>query len=575
MLPSPESTDDDSSRLLRAAQNRFFVITSYSFAFLPWVVYGVVDHVDSRWRKLRRLSFKTWTALVVCSISLVVLVAYMTLQFLTEDWREAMTTLGALLATWLPVHRVCRQVWLLYATKDLGTVLRSLPNLGGVSFRDAFKLGGTQDDEDASWDPGNSNKFFDNDAPGEGVSNLSLCEWLLKRDMSRWAVSELRHWEPFNLRLQDCILFGGEGVEELYDEFRYGLAMDLLRYRLRAVGAGEQGQLYRRQVVKGITAVEKMLSTCLPEDKVEACVERLHNQMDKELPEWFKLVKGAPAKYAEDGLTRAVWLYENLTGRGWLSKKRGKLARVLHLGLVVHVGMVVVNCFQPGRRDLNWVEVLANSGCQLEYGHLQQPGELLQAWFPDGDLSWFPKEDFDEVFAKLPPERSSARDNGHLSWQLVMFMACSTIELHTFVEVLLGKSRFTISGDAADPVTPAEEIWKYIIGAHVANRCKAEVSHMPENELPQMLHNACSALPYRDRLDSTLVSGQQAAQNWNEIIIHCGNVADIVTHALRRTQQQREQPLLPDAQRGLPWTQQLQEILRDLEETLNRLLLSS
>eukprot|EP00803_Ostreobium_quekettii_P007686 evm.model.scf_240EXC.1 EVM.evm.TU.scf_240EXC.1 scf_240EXC:11088-11724(-) len=152
------------------ADNKWFVAASYIVAFLPWAVYGVIDHVDSQWRKIEDLRWKTGVAALLCHISILQLLTYSVVQFLAEDWKEAFAALVVLVAAWLPLSRVSRQGWLLKSSRDLGNVLHTLPSVGGYSFRDDFRRANDNDRERDSWSPGNSNKFFDNDDPGEGVT---------------------------------------------------------------------------------------------------------------------------------------------------------------------------------------------------------------------------------------------------------------------------------------------------------------------------------------------------------------------------------------------------------------------
>lgn len=222
------------------ADKWWFVVATYVVAFLPWAIYSAIDHVDGRWRGVSHLANQTFLAATTFTVSLITLTAYVVVQFVAGDWKEAMAAIVVLLASWLPLQRVCRQIWILRANKALGQVL------SGISTQPMTR-----------WNPRNSNKFFDNDRPGEGVTDISLFAW--------W-----KEWRGFlaalkSLSSSPCALGDAEFGLSRIDHRN---AMAVVRFRLRMVTA-------------------------------------LTGQSDVDVH---------PATGADNGMKRLVWLFDNLHG---------------------------------------------------------------------------------------------------------------------------------------------------------------------------------------------------------------------------------------------------------------------
>lgn len=191
------------------ANNPLFVVASYVVAFSPWVLYSSVDHVDGRWREVSTLSALTTKAAVTLCVSIVALVAYTAVQFAAEDWKEGMAAAIVLVASsWLPIVRVARQLWIVRASATLGRVIC------GVS------------DDSTLWNPRNSSKFYDNDGPGEGLTDISLIAWF-------------REWRGFRAGCKGlssrAAALGDAGYEPSRSDYDH--AMAVAKFRLRMVAA--------------------------------------------------------------------------------------------------------------------------------------------------------------------------------------------------------------------------------------------------------------------------------------------------------------------------------------------------
>eukprot|EP00803_Ostreobium_quekettii_P007023 evm.model.scf_10EXC.4 EVM.evm.TU.scf_10EXC.4 scf_10EXC:212748-214700(-) len=549
----------------RLADAGWFVAASYIFAFLPWAVNAAVDHVDQRWSCIHGFRRQTALAIGVCCVAVYQLSAYALVQFFAEDWKEAMAASVVLIAASWPIAKLLRQWWALSASTDLGRALSGMPSLGCDAERDkenGYRSPGNSSPyfgdgcpgqgeekvkEKVCWNPGISSQFFDSWEPCQGVCGVSLnAAWLQWGRMLR-ARKELV--QGIILREPVCAkLFTGQGLAPFYDGRRCELALDIVRYQLRIL------------VSSGLSIKEQKRSTM--EQRWSKCSGCSWNWSLTPLTDFWVRFMGRKAD--ANGLTRGLWLYENLMGQACPNERRGKLAHVLQLGLVAHVGVVVVQGFAPDKLD--WVNLLAGpcegdvSSSELRrpaFGHLKTPGLLLQEWFPTGELTWFEQEDFDQVFAKLPPKRSSLRRNGHLRWEDVTFMACSTIELHDFVEALLGTHILDLK----------DMIWKYIAGAFVANRCVHGEQATLRVAIEDLRH------PYKAAVKRALINGDRANDNWQEIVSHCGQMADVVVEALRRKGRRGTHEVrMPDTLKSEEWRCELLEIKHGLDKTLRRLL---
>lgn len=234
------------------ADEAYFVIPAYMLAFGPWIYYSAVDHVDSRWRLVCRLQGQTQLALLLCTVGVAVLAFYVAVQFLAGDWKEAMAALLVMGGTFFPIQRSLRQLWILKANATLERMISS-----------TF----------GRWRPRNSHVFFDNDSPGEGVTDISLQAWL----RGAWG----------------C--FGSE------------------RRRSQApTPALEKGRLL---------------------ESMESQWGEFHERIDSKSPLWRKkleydmrMICGGPDG---NGILRSLWLYENLVF------EHQTLTNIIRLGLAV------------------------------------------------------------------------------------------------------------------------------------------------------------------------------------------------------------------------------------------------
>ena len=308
------------------------MVASYVAAFPPWVVHVVVDHVGGRWRKVEDLRWNTTLAIWVCIASIAWLTIYSSVQFGAGDWKEAMTAVVVLVAAWQAWHRFSRQSWLVSASWSLGHVLNTLPHFVGFSAWDAHKP--LDFDAKGAWSSGNSYQLFDNDDPGEGGTNLSLVvAWLLRRQHVL-AQKQLQNSSHCRWPLGDDF-FPGREIPDLYDVGDCELAMDVVRLKLRIIAASD----YKRpnKILKLIVAASDN-----PRQGTITTLIRWRPRCNVDtLPVVVPQGTSGIAKTAENGLTRSLWLYENLTGQIWLSeerKKRGTWHRSCTLGWLFTLG---------------------------------------------------------------------------------------------------------------------------------------------------------------------------------------------------------------------------------------------
>lgn len=204
------------------ANNPLFVLASYVVAFSPWVLYSSVDHVDGRWRELKTLSARTTKAAVTLCVSIVALVAYTAVQFAAEDWKEGMAAAIVLVASsWLPIVRVARQLWIVRASETLGQVVC------GVSA------------DSMPWNPRNSSSFYDNDDPGDGLTDISLTSWF-------W------DWRGFRAGCKGlssrAAALGDAGYEPSQSDYDHAMAVAHFRLRMVTAEADDADNGLRRLV---------------------------------------------------------------------------------------------------------------------------------------------------------------------------------------------------------------------------------------------------------------------------------------------------------------------------------------
>lgn len=326
------------------ANNPLFVAASYLIAFSPWVLYSSVDHVDGRWREVSALSTQTTKAAVTLFVSMCALVAYIAVQFAAKDWKEGMAAAVVLVASsWLPVVRVARQLWVVRASATLGRVLC------GVSA------------ESIPWNPRNSSKFYDNDSPGEGMTDVSLGAWY-------------KEWRSFRTGHKGlptrAAALGDAGYEPSRSD--YDNAMAVANYRLRMVTA----------------------------------------RVDD----------------ADNGLKRLVWLFDNLVGHQDIFQS------FVCLGLCVHSCKVLCEGDVAGFCWLSWLQSGFTNDLvpQIQDGHLKFC-RLLQQKPIETEL---PPSDYHEVYTLLPAERASREELERLTWQDIMYLVSSTLELHALTSAL-------------------------------------------------------------------------------------------------------------------------------------------
>lgn len=182
-----ESIDD-------LADEAYFVIPAYILAFGPWIYYPAVDHVDSRWRPVSRLQGQTQIALLLCTVGIVVLAFYVTVQLLAGDLKKAMAALLVMGGMFLAIKRSLRQLWISKANAALERMI-------GSTF--------------GTWKPRNRHMFFDNGSPGEGMTDISLWGWL--RDAWGCFRSERCHRQAPRPALENGRLL--ESLESRWSEF--------------------------------------------------------------------------------------------------------------------------------------------------------------------------------------------------------------------------------------------------------------------------------------------------------------------------------------------------------------------
>lgn len=308
------------------SNNGWFVVTSYVVAFSPWAVYGAVDHVGGRWMYVSVLAGRTVLATATLFVSLFALTAYIVVQFAAEDWKEGMAAVVVLLATWLPIMRVSRQLWFVHASATLGRLLSGISTQ--LTPREPRNGGKFSSAQLIPWKPRNSNKFFDNDRPGEGISDISLISW--------W--KELREFREAQKSLSSSTrALGDVGYEPSDSE--YDRAMAVVRYRLRLVTAAT----------------------------------RYHREFQH------------PMLGADNGFKRLVWLFDNLVSNREAMQMLLCLGLCVHSCLLL---CGPDDMFESDLSWINWLQGRENSK-YVQDGHLKSCRMLqampLETELPDTD----------------------------------------------------------------------------------------------------------------------------------------------------------------------------------------------
>lgn len=351
------STDD-------YAEKVYFVVPVYIFAFVPWVYYAAVDHIDSRWKPVGDLWQTTILALVLFVMGEAVLIGYIVVQGLAGDWKEAMAAIVVVLGTFFPVQRVLRQLWVLRANYSLGQFLRT-----------TF----------GQWEPGNNNSFFDNDNPGEGITDITL--W------PGWG----RLWRKV-----------------------WGMAMSLRGDNQKQEAAFTfDGSFAELPQEDKLTQLHKLCKT---------------NPWEETVRYPFRIVAGAPD---DNGIARSLWLYENLVN------SEDTLTNILRLGLSIQIShhMTLMN---PFHLFLKWLEDSSRGdeeeGGPTAAGRFSYMNEMppdipsckvlpVLVRHADTDETRVTFDDCSEAFLRLPASRRSVQANGGLIWEDFMVLVCSTLDV--------------------------------------------------------------------------------------------------------------------------------------------------
>ena len=338
------------------ADEAYFVIPAYVLAFGPWIYYSAIDHVDSRWRPISRLQGQTQLALLLCTVGVAVLAFYVTVQFLFRDWKEAMAALLVMGGTFFPIQRSLRQLWILKANAALERMICS-----------TF----------GTWQPRNSHMFFDNDSPGEGMTDISLWTWL------RGA--------------RDCFKSERNGSRALTPALEKGTLLKSLE--------SHWNEFHK---------------------KIEFNPELWKTKLEYEM----RMISGGPDG---NGILRSLWLYENLVD------EHQTLTNIIRLGLAVAtVDPVKSLAFLPWLESCCVEKAEGSTHVFISNSKLSIPRVGILPDLSTHSRERTNYDDCSEAHQKLPSTRSSQRRNGELLWEDFMVLINSTLELAFLTQWCLG-----------------------------------------------------------------------------------------------------------------------------------------
>lgn len=436
------------------ADHPAYVIGTYVIAFIPWFILGAIDNVDKRWRRVRDLVWKTWLTLGITMGSSLVLFAYIVVQLKCADYKEGMAAIVVFLAAWIPVARVARQFWIIYAARDFAALVSTLPDLrlgeAAVQQRKEAALAARGELPDtlhrkvtleptraerylqthmsfAFRDCFNSSNFFDNDSRGDGVSDVSVWGWVQGSYFCWRAEVQLAH-----LKRQKKDKDPNRMLKELK------CAQVVVSHRLRAI---------------------------------------IHQ----------RLGRGTADRYGpelvEDEATRLAWMFGNIMDKLDFKslQEMAHGVKLIHFALLVRIGFSAMLEFEterspegvlPSSRQLvenfRWLDILDPSRddfgdfSRCAIGRLPFSPERLKG-VAELNVAASPV-DYAEAHRKLPAKLGTTARHVFHRWEETAYFMSSTLELHAFKIAMVG-------ADTTEPQSTWEqEIWTYVGVAYAVHK---------------------------------------------------------------------------------------------------------
>ena len=431
-----------------------YIILTYTLAIIPWVFINVFDHINKKWeptsvshdnmtinidndnepdrskitifqdsiKKLKnkffRVYYKTWTHILYFIGNLVSLIYYTFINFQKGNYHESMATIVIIIAAFFPVNRVIRQMYIIRSESSLGHELTYLcKKAEGNEEKEKEK-----EKEKFKWYSNNNNSFFDNDNPGEGVTDISIFRWVKEfcsYKLSKYQLYKLMKNTKENEIINDEII----NYEEENDENQND----------------EEKNNYKQNYKKYFSTIDHSYKIAIY--KMRLVTSRAGYEMNRDMR-----IKGA-----DNGIIKMVWLYDNMI------YNKDIFTYIFQIGIFMHCLAQIINNYdkiltQEQVDNMEWLEWLKgkedkknlyekqsehlkgdNGNFKYDEGHLRDC-MLLQC---NPYITAFPPEDYQEMYTRLPPCRAS---NGQYKWENIMYIISSTIELSILTENMIKQS---------------------------------------------------------------------------------------------------------------------------------------
>jgi len=440
-----------------------YIILTYTLAIIPWVFINVFDHINKKWeptsvshdnmtinidndnepdpfkntifqdsiKKLKnkffRVYYKTWTHIVYFIGNLVSLIYYTFINFQKGNYHESMATIAIIIAAFFPVNRVIRQMYIIRSESSLGHELTYLCKKAEGNEEEKEK-----EKEKFKWYSNNNNSFFDNDNPGEGVTDISIFRWV--KEFFSYKLSKYQLYKLMKNTKENEII--NEEIEEENDENQND----------------EEKNNYKQNYKKYFSTIDHSYKIAIY--KMRLVTSRAGYEMNRDMR-----IKGA-----DNGIIKMVWLYDNMI------YNKDIFTYIFQIGIFMHCLTQIINNHDKtltqeqvdnmewlewlkGKEDkknnMEWLEWIKgkedkknlyekqsehlkgdNGNFKQDEGHLRDC-MLLQC---NPYITAFPPEDYQEMYTRLPPYRAS---NGQYKWENIMYIISSTIELSILTENMI------------------------------------------------------------------------------------------------------------------------------------------
>ena len=448
-----------------------YIILTYTLAIIPWVFINVFDHINKKWeptsvshdnmtinidndnepdrskntifqdsiKKLKnkffRVYYKTWTHIVYFIGNLVSLIYYTFINFQKGNYHESMATIVIIIAAFFPVNRVIRQMYIIRSESSLGHELTYLCKKAEGNEEKEEEKEKEKEKEKFKWYSNNNNSFFDNDNPGEGVTDISIFRWVKEfcsYKLSKYQLYKLMKNTKENEIISDEII----NYEEENDENQND----------------EEKNNYKQNYKKYFSTIDHSYKIAIY--KMRLVTSRAGYEMNRDMR-----IKGA-----DNGIIKMVWLYDNMI------YNKDIFTYIFQIGIFMHCLAQIINNHDKtltqeqvdnmewlewlkGKEDkknnIEWLEWIKgkedkkklyekksehlkgdNGNFKQDEGHLRDC-MLLQC---NPYITAFPPEDYQEMYTRLPPYRAS---NGQYKWENIMYIISSTIELSILTENMI------------------------------------------------------------------------------------------------------------------------------------------